>query len=290
MQQLADKVAVITGGASGIGLAIARRLATERIKLVLLDVEEAPLATAERALRDGGATVLAIRTDVASAASLDAAAVRVRETFGVAHIIVNNAGVAGGSGPSWTIGETDWAWTLGVNLWGVIHGIRTFLPPLLAAGEEGHVVNTASIAGLTTHPWMAPYCATKHAVVAISEVLSKELEIARAKVGVSVLCPGFVKTNIASSVRNRPPELAPTGAPRPDLSAVMHALVDAGISPATIADHVVAAIREPRFYILTHPEMRGALEHRQRDILDGRQPGIDPIWREVLGTPKDNRS
>jgi NAD(P)-dependent dehydrogenase (short-subunit alcohol dehydrogenase family) len=283
MQQLAGKVAVVTGGASGIGLAIAKRLAAEQVKLAILDVEPTALANAERELRDAGATVLAIEADVGSAASLDAAASRVIAELGIAHVIVNNAGVAGPTGPTWTLGETDWAWTLHVNLWGVINGIRAFVPPLLASGEEGHVVNTASIAGLTTHPWMGPYCATKHAVVAISEVLAKEFELARAKVGVSVLCPGFVNTNISNSERNRPAQHARTGPRGPDLTQVMNSLVAAGISPSTIAEHVVAAIREPRFYILTHPELRGALEHRQRDILDGRPPGMDPMWRELLG-------
>ena len=281
MQQLAGKVAVITGGASGIGLAIAHRLIAEQVRLVLLDVEAAALANAERELREAGATVLAIETDVGSAPSLEAAAARARETFGVAQLIFNNAGVAGASGPSWLLSESDWAWTLQVNLWGVIHGIRTFLPPLFAAGEEGHIVNTASIAGLTTHPWMGPYCATKHAVVAISEVLAKELELAKAKIGVSVLCPGFVKTNISKSERNRPAE--PPRPRGPDLGKPMQALVDAGIDAAIVAEHVVAAIKESRFYILTHPEMRGSLEHRQRDLLEGRPPGMDPMWRELLG-------
>jgi NAD(P)-dependent dehydrogenase (short-subunit alcohol dehydrogenase family) len=283
MEQLAGKVAVITGGASGIGLALARRLAAEQVTLVLLDIEEPALAAAEAELRGAGAKVLGIPTDVTSAESLGAAAIRAREAFGVAHVIVNNAGVAGATGPSWTLTERDWMWTLQVNLWGVIHGIRTFVPPLLAAGEAGHVINTASIAGLTTHPWMGPYCATKHAVVAISEVLAKELELARSKIGVSVLCPGFVKTNISRSERNRPAAQANTGPRGPDLGQAMHALVDGGIEPETIADAVVSAIREPRFYILTHPELRGALEHRQHDILEGRPPGIDPMWRELFG-------
>lgn len=284
--ELTGKVAVITGGASGIGLAIARRFAAEGAAVALLDVERGALAAAEQALRDAGARVLAVETDVGSGASLAAAAARVTEAFGVAHVIVNNAGVTGGTGPSWTLGEADWAWTLQVNLWGVIHGIRTFVPPLLASGEEGHVINTASIAGLTTHPWMGPYCVTKHAVVALSEVLAKELELARAKIAVSALCPGFVKTNIARSERNRPAEHRVPREPgsQRDLGAAMHALVDNGIAPEEIAAHVVDAIRERRFYILTHPELEPAIEHRQRDILERRPPGIDPIWRKVLGS------
>jgi NAD(P)-dependent dehydrogenase (short-subunit alcohol dehydrogenase family) len=284
MEQLAGKVAVITGGASGIGLALAHRLAAEEVRLVLLDIEQAALETAEQGLREAGATVLAIPTDVSSGASVDAAAARAREAFGIAHIIVNNAGVAGGTGPMWTLSESDWAWTLSVNLWGVIHGIRAFLPPLLASGEPGHVVNTASISGLTSHPWMGPYTATKHAVVAMSEVLAKELELARAKVGVSVLCPGFVKTAISRSERNRPAEHREKRAPSANLGNIMQQLVDAGVSAASIAERVVEAIREPRFYILTHPELQKSIEHRQRDILEGRQPGIDPMFRALLGS------
>jgi NAD(P)-dependent dehydrogenase (short-subunit alcohol dehydrogenase family) len=284
MQDLAGKVAVITGGASGIGLALAQRLAAERVKLALLDVEAPALAAAERALRDAGADVVAVQTDVGSAASIEAAAGRVRERFGLAHIIVNNAGVSGGTGPLWTLTERDWKWTLDVNLWGVVHGIRTWVPPLLASGEEGHVINTASIAGLTSHAWMGPYTATKHAVVAISEVLSKELELADAKIDVSVLCPGFVKTGIARSDRNRPSDGgATTERPSAGLAAAMTALVDNGRPAEAIADAVVDAIRTRRFYILTHDDLKPAIEHRQRDILDGRRPGIDPMFRALLG-------
>jgi NAD(P)-dependent dehydrogenase (short-subunit alcohol dehydrogenase family) len=284
MEQLAGKVAVITGGASGIGLAIAQRLAAEKARLVLLDVEAGALDAAERSLREAGAEVLAIRVDVGKAAELEAAAAKVKETFGLVHVIINNAGVGGGSGPMWTLSEADWAWTLDVNLWGVIHGIRLFLPALIASGEEGHVVNTASMAGLIATPWLGPYTATKHAVVSISEVLAKELELAGSKVGVSVLCPGFVKTKIASSDRNRPAEHSGGGGvpPGPNLGDAMHQMVESGKAPEEVADAVVAAIKERRFYILTHPEMKPAIEHRLRDILEERPPGIDPLFRQLL--------
>jgi NAD(P)-dependent dehydrogenase (short-subunit alcohol dehydrogenase family) len=287
MQQLADKVAWITGAASGIGLALARRLATENTKLVLVDIEAGPLAAAEAALKDKGARTLAIRADVSSASDVAAAAARARDTFGLVHIIVNNAGVGGGGGPMWQLSEADWDWTINVNLRGVTHAIRTLLPPLIDSGEEGHVVNTASIAGLTSTPFMGPYTATKHAVVALSECLAKELELTRAKVGVSVLCPGFVKTQINTSFRNRPAALTnesrPASPAAQRFAQVLDQLVASGIPADKVADDVVRAIKDARFYILTHPEMKPQIEYRMRQILDEKQPGIDPLIRQLLG-------
>jgi NAD(P)-dependent dehydrogenase (short-subunit alcohol dehydrogenase family) len=281
MEHLEGKVAVITGGASGIGLAIARRLAAEQVRLALLDVEAGALDEAAASLGD----VLAIRVDVGKSDEMAAAAARVRAELGLAHIIVNNAGVGGGTGPMWTLSHADWDWTLAVNLWGVIHGIRHFLPALVESGEEGHVINTASMAGLIATPWLGPYTATKHAVVAISEVLAKDLELVGSKVGVSVLCPGFVKTKIMSSERNRPAEQAGGDAEPPpaNLATAMHQLVEAGKPVEEVAEQVVAAIRERRFYILTHPEMKPQIEYRLRDILEERAPGIDPLFRQLLG-------
>ena len=256
------------------------------MKLVLVDVEQGPLAEAEAALRAQGATVLALRADVSKSEDMEAATKRALDTFGVMHVICNNAGVGGGGGPMWTLSDADWRWTIDVNLWGVIHGIRLLLPPLLASGEPGHVVSTASIAGLTSTPFMAPYTATKHAVVSISECLAKELELSKQQqVGVSVLCPGFVKTQIARSERNRPAD-----GTRPSDHALaakfrgaLQQLVDAGQPAARVADEVLRAIRESRFYILTHPEMKPAVEHRMRDILEERPPGVDPLMRSLFG-------
>ncbi|HTE52427.1 MAG TPA: SDR family NAD(P)-dependent oxidoreductase [Kofleriaceae bacterium] len=286
MKQLEGKVAVVTGAASGIGLAMARRFATEKMKLVLLDIEEGALAAVEKELRASGTTVLAIRTDVSRSAELEAAAARAHDQLGTVHVICNNAGVGGVGGPMWKLSEADWQWTLSVNLWSVIHGVRLFLGPLLDSGEEGHVVNTASMAGLTSVPFMGPYTATKHAVVAISEVLAKELELVGAKVGVSVLCPGFVRTQISSSERNRPTELGPqpsaeAGASTTIAQAVQQ-LVSAGQAPEGIAEAVVNAIREGHFYVLTHPEMKPAIGHRMNDILEERAPGIDPLFRQLF--------
>jgi len=285
MDRLADRVAWISGGASGIGLAIAHRLADEKVKLVLVDIEQTALAAAEAALKTKGASVLAIRADVSSGEQVAAAAKRARDTFGVVHIIVNNAGVGGNGGPMWNISEGDWQWALGVNLWGVIHGIRHLLPALVESGEEGHVVNTASMAGLTSTPFMGPYTATKHAVVAMSECLAKELELTKSKVKVSVLCPGFVQTNISTSDRNRAADYgSQTHTPGSEkFRMVLQNLVNAGQPAAKVGDNVVDAIKTNKFYILTHPEMKPAIEHRMRQILDEQPPGIDPMMRALFG-------
>jgi NAD(P)-dependent dehydrogenase (short-subunit alcohol dehydrogenase family) len=285
MERLADRVAWITGAASGIGLALAHRLADEKVKLVLVDIEQAPLDAAEAALRAKGASVLALRVDVSDGAAVAAAAKRALDTFGVVHILFNNAGVGGGGGPLWQISDADWNWALGVNFHGVIHGIRALLPALIASGEEGHVVNTASMAGLTSTPFMGPYTATKHAVVAISECLSKELELTKSKIGVSVLCPGFVQTKISESERNRPRDLGPpTASPGAKVfGEVLKRLVDNGQPASKIANDIVSAIQTRRFYILTHPEMKPAIEHRMRQILDEQTPGIDPMFRQLFG-------
>ena len=275
MKDLADKVAVVTGAASGIGQALATRFAAERMKVVLADVEAGPLAQVADDLCAAGATVLAVPTDVGDRAAVDALARRAVEAFGAVHVICNNAGVAGPGGPLWTLTDADWEWTLRVNLWGVVHGIRAFVPLLVAQGE-GHVINTASIAGLISPQLMGPYVASKHAVVAISEVLALDLEVTGSPVKVSVLCPGFVRTRIGESQRNRPAHLADTSShPAAALAANMvQQAVAGGTSPDDVAEQVVAAIREERFYVLTHPEMTGAVHHRNNDIVQGRYPRL----------------
>jgi NAD(P)-dependent dehydrogenase (short-subunit alcohol dehydrogenase family) len=278
MKDLGGKVAVVTGAASGIGKALATRFAAYGMKVVLADVEEGPLAALESELRAQGASVLAMLTDVTNGTAVTALAARTVERFGAAHVVCNNAGVGGAGGPVWALTEADWTWTLGVNLWGVIHGMRAFVPILLAQGE-GHVVNTASMAGLTSPPGMGPYVATKHAVVAISEVLARDLLVAGSQVKVSVLCPGFVRTRIAESGRNRPAHLAGARVPDADggaLAAEIRALVEGGMDPATLAEHTVDAIRQDRFYILTHPETVGAVKHRLDDVLQGNYPRLPP--------------
>jgi NAD(P)-dependent dehydrogenase (short-subunit alcohol dehydrogenase family) len=276
MENLAGKVAVITGGASGIGKAVAWRAAAADMKVVLADIEEPVLEQAAGALAAEGADVLAVVTDVADAGSVRALRDRTVEHFGGAHLVHNNAGVAVG-GPIWEITEEEWRWILGVNLWGVVHGINAFVPLLLEQGE-GHVVNTASIAGLSSSPGLGPYTATKHAVVAMSESLFKDLRAAGAPIGVSVLCPGFVQTGIGGSDRNRPawaPERDPATAA--ERISFIQAMVDAGIDPGTVADRVFDAVRDDTFYILTHPELKPALALRHEDILEGRPPSQGPL-------------
>jgi NAD(P)-dependent dehydrogenase (short-subunit alcohol dehydrogenase family) len=269
MEDLQGKVAVITGGASGIGKAVATRAATEGMKLVLGDIEERALKETEAELAGQGAEVIGVVTDVADADSVHELRDRALRQFGAVHLVHNNAGVGAG-GPLWTVSEEDWRWILGVNLWGVIHGISTFVPLFIDQGE-GHVVNTASVAGLTSSPMLGPYNATKHAVVTISETLYKDLQLAGAPVGVSVLCPGFVQTGIGESDRNRP-SWAPEPEGAADMAQVIRDLVAGGIPPAVVADRVIGAVKSDTFYILTHPELNEAIETRAQDILQGRPP------------------
>jgi NAD(P)-dependent dehydrogenase (short-subunit alcohol dehydrogenase family) len=275
MRELKGKVAVVTGGASGIGRAMAERFAREGMKIVLADVEEGPLAEARAALAASGAEVLAVRTDVSRWEEVEALAQRTFDAFGTAHIVCNNAGVGSTAGRSWQLSQADWEWTLGVNLWGVIHGVRAFVPRLVEQGE-GHVVNTASIAGMLTVPGMSPYCVSKHAVVALSECLHHELGGALGKVRVSVLCPAWVKTKISSSERNRP---AAGPSPKADgLGAgAVRAAVAAGIPAEVVADKVLDAVVGNRFYVLTHSKTKLLVEKRMRGILDDAIPEADPV-------------
>ena len=277
MREFAGKVAVVTGGASGIGLAMAKRFAAEGMKLAIADIEEDALAPAAEALRADGAKVLAVPTDAGDAASMDALAERVFDHFGTAHVVCNNAGV-GLRGRMWELGVSDWEFVLRVNLWGVIHGVRVFTPRLVEQ-DEGHVVNTASMAGLVSVAGVGPYNVSKHGAVTLSETLSAELRDAGSKVGVSVLCPGIVATNLRDSERNRPAALRDLDAAalrdRAERTPGFSAPGDMpAIAPELAAEHVLAAIREGRFYILTHEDHEGAIARRMEAILNDGQPDI----------------
>ncbi len=254
MKELNGKVAVVTGAASGIGLALAKRLGAEGMKLVLADVEQSALAGAKQVLAAQGAEAIAVRTDVTLADSVAALAEQALDAFGAVHVVCNNAGVFAG-GLSWEAPVADYEWVLAVNTWGVIHGIRSFVPILLRQGEPGHVVNTVSMAGLTSGPLSAPYFVSKHATLALSESLYLELRMKNAPIGVSVVCPELVATRIGDGERNRPEHWkrgdAPAS-PERDLveNAIRSATASQGIAPDVIAERALAAIREDRFYVL----------------------------------------
>ena len=245
-----EHVAVVTGGASGIGLAIAEQLAWRGLTIVLADVEEPALQAAEDGLRGSGVPTLTVRTDVSDQESVLALANRTLERFGRVDLVCNNAGVTAQPRPMWETDELDWRWVLGVNLWGVIHGIRAFVPHLVARGS-GHVANTASMAGLSIVPMVGPYTASKHAVVAISESLRAELDVHAPGVGVTVLCPSYVPTRLNDSGRNRPGDLTPAETAR------ANAELDPGRYPpmaaADVAAELIAGIEDDRLHVTTHP-------------------------------------
>ena len=276
MKEFTDKVAVVTGAASGIGRAMAEHFAAEGMKIVLADIEQNALDEAEAAFRASGATVLAVHCDVSKGADVEALAKRAVDEFGAIHIVCNNAGVVPPAGAVWERTEADWNWVLGANLWGVIHGVRTFVPIMIEQGTEGHVVNTASLAGLISAPWLGIYNVSKHAVVTLSETLYRELAAVGSQVKVSVLCPAWVTTRLGDADRNRPAELRN---PERDKTAAEEAIdqavrgfLDSGISTEQVATAVVDAIKEEKLYILTHPESVEAVRARMEDIVEGRNP------------------
>jgi len=245
-------------------LALGRAFAEAGMRVMLADIEADSLAAAVASLQGVGPEVRGATCDVADPASVDRAAEASYQAFGRVHVVCNNAGVAGGTGID-NISLDDWRWVLDVNLMGVLHGIRTFLPHIRAHGEGGHIVNTASLAGMTSGLGFSPYSASKFAVVSMSEGLA--MEVAPLGIGVTVVCPGWVRTRISESGRNRPDRYGPATAPDPAsprgaLAAQIAALLRSGLDPADVARRVLTAIREGELYVFTHPEMRGAVDAR----------------------------
>ena len=275
METLKGRVAVVTGGASGIGRGMAEAFLSKGAKVVLADIEQGALDATESELRARGGDVTGVVCDVSDGASVAALAERTLEAYGAAHVLCNNAGVAGSApGTIWEAPLDEWDWVMGVNVMGVVHGIRSFMPILLQQ-EEGHVVNTASMAGLMQG--MGIYGVSKHAVVALSESMWNSLNQQEAKVGVSVLCPGWVRTRIIESERNRPeaprdPEPPVEARPEAEMMRkIVEGLVANGKDPREVGDLVADSILSQRFYVLPHP-WESMVETRMRNILEGKDP------------------
>jgi NAD(P)-dependent dehydrogenase (short-subunit alcohol dehydrogenase family) len=280
MKDLAGKVAVVTGAASGMGLAFANRFADEGMHVVLADIESEPLAMAEAAIRAKGAKALAVRTNVLQESDIQKLADTAFSTFGNVHVVCNNAGVAGGSGlPVWEAPLRDWDWVFGVNFMGVLHGIRAFVPRMLENGEEGHIVNTASVAGLLTGA--DPYSVSKHGVVCLTEGLYKQFRAINAKLSASVLCPGWVNTQILDAERNRPSEFGPANdrskaTPQQQQGrAMVEQFVKTGFAPEEVAEQVLDAVLNDHFYIIpAQDHIKAAVKQRFDDLLAGKNPTV----------------
>lgn len=281
MKNIQNKVAVVTGAASGIGRALSESFAKAGCRVVMADVEQSTLeAAAAQVAGETGAEVLAQVVDVSDAAQVEAMRDAALQRFGAVHILCNNAGVSGRAGALARQTALDWKWVLGVNLWGVVNGIQAFLPGFMAQ-NEGHIVNTGSIAGLISMPNLGPYNVSKHAVVTLSETLFLELQSKASKVGVSVLCPGAVNTRIHEAARNRPEELTnPAKAQSEEQRKrsqqtieMVGQILAAGLSPEAVAEQVLQAIVADQFYILTHSDVKPLVEQRTREILSESNPG-----------------
>jgi NAD(P)-dependent dehydrogenase (short-subunit alcohol dehydrogenase family) len=281
VKEFKGRVAVVTGAASGIGRGMAETFVAAGMKVVLSDIEAPALEETTSALRAAGGDVHAVRTDVSKPDQVDDLAKQTLSKYGAVHVLCNNAGILVGGSTGWRSSLNDWRWIVGVNLMGVVHGIRTFLPIMVEQDSEAHIVNTASLGGLIAGGG-APYGATKFAVVGLSENVYVQLQREGLKPRVSVLCPGFVDTNILYSDRNRPAEFGDASAPQTDPAAnairegAAAELKKSGLSPSAVGEHVLAAIRDERFYILTHPELNPVIEQRMQDILSGNNPAVVP--------------
>lgn len=274
MQELRGRAAVVTGAASGLGRALAVRLAGEGMRLVLADIDADGVRGVAAELTGTGADVRAVPTDVSSGEQVAALADEAFAAYGEVHLLCNNAGVVK-SARTWALTVDDWQWVLGVDLWSVIHGVRAFVPRMLEQATAGHVVNTASMTGLLPMPRLAAYSAAKSAVVALSESLQHDLVAEGSDMGVSVFCPGFVATAITDSARNRPASLADTA---PSTSTRTTTGVTATLTADEAAGAVVDAVRAGRFWVLTHPAYDPVLRERAAGIAVGTRPPLPPVW------------
>ena len=279
MQTFEGKTAVVTGAASGIGRALAERFARAKMQVVLADIEKDALDRAVQELEQRQHRVIGVVANTMIRESVDALAARAIAEFGKVHVLCNNAGVASfgqGLKPIWEVADVDWQWVMGVNFWGVLYGLQAFVPHMLAHGEEGHIVNTASLAGLM--PGGGTYGVSKHGVLSLSESLQRDLSVRGAKIGASVLCPGFVATEIANAERNRPKELAAgVAATPPELLAMGRAMLAQGKQPSEIAEAVFASIEHNRFYVLPHPAWDDIVKARVDAVLKRGAPmTMDP--------------
>jgi NAD(P)-dependent dehydrogenase (short-subunit alcohol dehydrogenase family) len=274
VRDFTNKVAVVTGAASGIGKAMAQRFAAEGMQLVLADIEHEPLLQFAGELRAAGTRVIFQRVDVSKPDDLDILAARAYDEFGAVHLLCNNAGILPPGAPVWKEPLSTWQWTLNVNFFGVLHGVQAFVPRMLKANHEAHIVNTASLAGLTTRPLMSAYNVSKHAVVALSECLYAELQLATDKIHVSVLCPAFARTRLAESARNKPEGVqADPSASFGFYDALKH-VVEEGTPPEAIVSAMIEAVRENQFWILTHPHLDRGIRERFESMLSRTNPPL----------------
>jgi NAD(P)-dependent dehydrogenase (short-subunit alcohol dehydrogenase family) len=274
MKDFEGKTAVVTGAASGIGRGLAERFAQARMNVVLADIEKDALDRAVRELEERQHRVIGVVTNTMVRDSVKALAERAIGEFGKVHILCNNAGVASrteGAKGVWEIADQDWQWVMGVNFWGVLYGLQVFVPHMLSHGEEGHIVSTASLAGLM--PGGGPYSVSKHGVLALSEGLHRDLKLRGSKIGASVLCPGFVNTNIFDAERNRPSDLARgMSNSEPGMLEAGRAMLALGKQPSEVAEIVFNSITNDEFYILPHPAWDSIVKSRVEHVIDRKAP------------------
>jgi len=294
MQNFAGRVAVITGAGSGMGAAMARRFARSGMKIVVSDIDAAAAETTRAALCEAGHTAIAVRTDVAIPAEVEALAEAAYKHYGAVHLLCNNAGVvpSGRQRTIWEYPLEDWEWSLGVNLMGVVHGIRSFVPRMLAQGDEGHVVTTASVAGLVGSAGSVPYGLAKQGAIRATEALYAALQERGARIGVTLLCPGLVNTGIYRSERNRPTDLRPaagTAEETPELQAIADQLYGNAISPDEVAEMVHRAVLDNQFYLFTTDKFDAPIRERTEAILARHNPHFPSLVELSKSDLRNNR-